>query len=165
MGMNLAEKIISAHLVDGKLDPGADIAIRIDQTLTQDATGTMAYLQFEALGLKAVKTDRTTAAPLPPGFQIRHLFLTARQRYLPPGAPGAVRCPGQNPAGFRFAYSDQRRHWHAGDGGRWPGCGGGHGRRRLLSENAGSRRFGSDSQSAVDIPLTPGNNYDRFPQF
>jgi aconitate hydratase len=57
MGMNLAEKIISAHLVDGRMEPGEDIAIRIDQTLTQDATGTMAYLQFEALGLKSVKTD------------------------------------------------------------------------------------------------------------
>ena len=57
MGMNLAEKIISAHLVDGKMEPGEDIAIRIDQTLTQDATGTMAYLQFEALGLKKVKTE------------------------------------------------------------------------------------------------------------
>ncbi|MEZ5357873.1 MAG: aconitate hydratase [Candidatus Zixiibacteriota bacterium] len=57
MGMNIAEKIISAHLVDGKMITGEDIAIKIDQTLTQDATGTMSYLQFEALGLKKVKTD------------------------------------------------------------------------------------------------------------
>jgi len=57
MGMNLAEKIISAHLVEGDMTPGEDVAIRIDQTLTQDATGTMAYLQFEALGLKKAKTD------------------------------------------------------------------------------------------------------------
>jgi len=57
MGMNLAEKIISEHLVSGHMSPGDDIAIRIDQTLTQDATGTMAYLQFEALGLKKVKTE------------------------------------------------------------------------------------------------------------
>lgn len=57
MGMNIAEKIISSHLVDGRMEPGEDIAVRIDQTLTQDATGTMAYLQFEALGLKKVKTD------------------------------------------------------------------------------------------------------------
>lgn len=61
MGMNIAEKIISAHLVDGKLEPGEDIAIRIDQTLTQDATGTMSYLQFEALGLKKVKTERSVS--------------------------------------------------------------------------------------------------------
>lgn len=57
MGMNLAEKIISAHLVEGEMEQGADVAIRIDQTLTQDATGTMSYLQFEALGLKKVKTE------------------------------------------------------------------------------------------------------------
>jgi len=57
MGMNLAEKIISAHLVEGKMKTGEDIAIKIDQTLTQDATGTMSYLQFEALGLKKVKTE------------------------------------------------------------------------------------------------------------
>jgi len=57
MGHNLAEKIISEHLVSGNMTPGEDIAIKIDQTLTQDATGTMAYLQFEALGLKKVKTE------------------------------------------------------------------------------------------------------------
>ncbi|MCX7597402.1 MAG: aconitate hydratase [Armatimonadetes bacterium] len=53
----LAEKILSAHLVHGELRPGEEIAIRIDQTLTQDATGTMAYLQFEALGLDRVRTE------------------------------------------------------------------------------------------------------------
>ncbi len=57
MGMSLAKKIISAHLVDGKMIPGEEIAIKIDQTLTQDATGTMAYLQFEALGIPRVKTE------------------------------------------------------------------------------------------------------------
>jgi aconitate hydratase len=57
MGKNLAEKIIAEHLVTGNMKPGEDIAIKIDQTLTQDATGTMAYLQFEALGLKKVKTE------------------------------------------------------------------------------------------------------------
>ena len=56
MGQNLAQKMIGAHLVGGKLAPGEEIAIAIDQTLTQDATGTMAYLQFEALGLERVQT-------------------------------------------------------------------------------------------------------------
>ena len=56
MALTLAYKILKAHLVDGELVPGTEIGIRIDQTLTQDATGTMAYLQFEALGLKKVKT-------------------------------------------------------------------------------------------------------------
>lgn len=57
MGENLTHKIVRDHLVSGKMEPGEEIAIRIDQTLTQDATGTMAYLQFEALGLSRVKTD------------------------------------------------------------------------------------------------------------
>ncbi|NLL17619.1 MAG: aconitate hydratase, partial [Clostridia bacterium] len=59
MGMTLAEKIIRDHLVDGEMIPGKEIAIRIDQTLTQDATGTMAYLQFEALGIPKVRTKRS----------------------------------------------------------------------------------------------------------
>lgn len=57
MGKNLVYKILESHLVEGKLEPGAEIAIRIDQTLTQDATGTMAYLQFEAMGVPKVKTE------------------------------------------------------------------------------------------------------------
>jgi len=57
MGKTLAEKVLSEHLLSGRMIPGEDIAIKIDQTLTQDATGTMAYLQFEALGLKKVKTE------------------------------------------------------------------------------------------------------------
>ncbi|MCP4704773.1 MAG: aconitate hydratase [candidate division Zixibacteria bacterium] len=57
MGKSIAQKIIAEHLVSGEMIPGEDIAIKIDQTLTQDATGTMAYLQFEALGLKKVKTE------------------------------------------------------------------------------------------------------------
>lgn len=56
MADTLTYKILKDHLVDGKLEPGKEIGIRIDQTLTQDATGTMAYLQFEALGLDRVKT-------------------------------------------------------------------------------------------------------------
>lgn len=57
MKMNLAQKIIRRHLVEGDMTPGSAIAIRMDQTLTQDATGTMAYLQFEALGIPRVKTE------------------------------------------------------------------------------------------------------------
>ncbi len=57
MGKNLVYKILASHLVDGTLEPGAEIAVRIDQTLTQDATGTMAYLQFEAMGVPKVKTE------------------------------------------------------------------------------------------------------------
>ena len=55
--MNLTEKIISGHLVEGEMSPGAEVALRIDQTLTQDATGTMAYLQLEAMRIPRVKTE------------------------------------------------------------------------------------------------------------
>ena len=57
MGKNIVEKIISAHIVEGEMEPGEPVAIKIDQTLTQDATGTMAYLQFEAMAIPKVKTE------------------------------------------------------------------------------------------------------------
>lgn len=55
--MNIIQKLISAHLVEGRMIPGSEIAVRIDQTLTQDATGTMAYLEFEAMNIPKVKTE------------------------------------------------------------------------------------------------------------
>ncbi len=57
MGMNLAQKIIKSHLIEGEMVAGEEIAIKIDHTLTQDATGTMAYLQLEAMGISRVKTE------------------------------------------------------------------------------------------------------------
>ncbi len=57
MGLNVTQKIIKKHLVEGRLKKGSIVALRIDQTLTQDATGTMAYLQFEAMGIPRVKTE------------------------------------------------------------------------------------------------------------
>ncbi|NMG83405.1 MAG: aconitate hydratase [Methanosarcinales archaeon] len=57
MGLNIAKKIIAEHLVEGEMEVGEEIAINIDRTLTQDATGTMAYLQFESLGVKRVRTE------------------------------------------------------------------------------------------------------------
>jgi aconitate hydratase len=61
LGYNIAQKILLEHLVEGSLKPGEEIAIKIDQTLTQDATGTMAYLQLEAMGIDRVKTKRSVA--------------------------------------------------------------------------------------------------------
>jgi aconitate hydratase len=61
MGKTLVQKILEKHLVVGEWNPGAEIGIRIDQTLTQDATGTMAYLQFEAMGMDRVKTDHSVS--------------------------------------------------------------------------------------------------------
>ena len=59
--MNVAQKLIASHLVTGDLTPGSEISIRIDQTLTQDSTGTMAYLQLEAMGVDKVRTKRSVA--------------------------------------------------------------------------------------------------------
>ena len=61
MGYTIAEKIIKEHLLKGEMTPGSEIGLKIDQTLTQDATGTMAYLQFEAMGTKRVKTELSVA--------------------------------------------------------------------------------------------------------
>lgn len=61
MGLTLTEKILKNHLVDGEFVKGQEIGIKIDQTLTQDATGTMAYLEFEAMGVPRVKTERSVA--------------------------------------------------------------------------------------------------------
>ncbi len=61
MGLTLAQKIIKKHLVCGEMIPGKEIGLRIDQTLTQDATGTMAYLQFEAMNIDRVKTELSVA--------------------------------------------------------------------------------------------------------
>ena len=61
MGLTIAQKIIKSHLISGDMAVGSEIALRIDQTLTQDATGTMAYLEFEAMGIDRVRTERSVA--------------------------------------------------------------------------------------------------------
>ena len=61
MGKTIAQKIIASHLISGNMIPGEEIALKIDQTLTQDATGTMAYLEFETMGISRVKTERSVA--------------------------------------------------------------------------------------------------------
>ena len=61
MGQTIAQKIIAAHLICGDMTTGSEVALRIDQTLTQDATGTMAYLEFETMGIPRVKTEFSIA--------------------------------------------------------------------------------------------------------
>ncbi len=61
MGLTLAQKLIKSHLVEGEMKAGTEIGLKIDQTLTQDATGTMAYLEFEAMGVDRVKTEKSVA--------------------------------------------------------------------------------------------------------
>ena len=60
-GLTIAQKIIRSHLVSGDMTPGSEIGLKIDQTLTQDATGTMAYLEFESMGIPRVRTERSVA--------------------------------------------------------------------------------------------------------
>ncbi len=88
LSLTLAEKIIRAHLVSGEMTPGEEIAIRVGQTLTQDATGTLAYLEFEALNIPRVKTELSVSYvdhnTLQTGFENAddHLFLqTFAARY------------------------------------------------------------------------------------
>lgn len=88
MGLNLTRKIIAAHLADGEMAAGCEIAVKIDQTLTQDATGTMAFLQFEAMGIERVRTELSVSYvdhnTLQAGFENAddHRFLqTAAARY------------------------------------------------------------------------------------
>ncbi len=61
MGLTIAQKIIKSHLISGEMIAGNEIALKIDQTLTQDATGTMAYLEFETMGVERVKTEKSVA--------------------------------------------------------------------------------------------------------
>ena len=84
MGYTIAQKIIKAHLLSGEMTVGSDIGLKIDQTLTQDATGTMAYLEFEAMGV-------------PSGYQkTRHLLFPSGQRHLPPSTFGTFWYSGKN---------------------------------------------------------------------
>ena len=75
MGKNVAQKLIEAHLVDGIIQPGKEIGIKIDQTLTQDATGTMVMLEFEAMQILVQPTGK---------------------RGEPSSSYGTVRCPGKD---------------------------------------------------------------------
>ena len=86
--MNLTQKLISSHLVSGTMKSGKEIAVSIDQTLTQDATGTMAYLEFEAMGIPKVRTRLSVSYvdhnTLQTGFENAddHIFLqTAASKY------------------------------------------------------------------------------------
>ena len=107
--MTITEKIIHKHLISGTPRKGERIVLKIDQTLTQDATGTMAYLQFEALGTPRVRTELSVSYvdhnTLQQGFENADdhrylqtvaakygiLFSRPWKWYLPPGSSGAVR--------------------------------------------------------------------------
>ena len=100
MGYTIGQKLIKSHLLEGEMIPGKEIGIRIDQTLTQDATGTMAYLEFEAMGVERVKTELSVAYidhnTLQTGFENAddHQFIqsVAKKRGLLYSKPGNGIC-------------------------------------------------------------------------
>ncbi len=100
MGYTIGQKLIKSHLLEGEMIPGTEIGIRIDQTLTQDATGTMAYLEFEAMGIERVKTELSVAYidhnTLQTGFENAddHRFIqsVAKKRGLLYSKPGNGIC-------------------------------------------------------------------------
>lgn len=100
MGYTIGQKLIKNHLLEGEMIPGTEIGIRIDQTLTQDATGTMAYLEFEAMGVERVKTELSVAYidhnTLQTGFENAddHRFIqsVAKKRGLLYSKPGNGIC-------------------------------------------------------------------------
>ena len=132
MGKTLTEKLIAAHLVSGTMEPGTEVALRIDQTLTQDATGTMAYLEFESMGIARVKTKRSVAYidhnTLQSGFENaddhRYIQSVAAKHGIWFSRPGNGIChqvhlerfgiAGQDPHRFRQPHPHRRRHRHAG---------------------------------------------------
>ncbi|MCR5150868.1 MAG: aconitate hydratase [Clostridiales bacterium] len=100
MGLTIGQKLIKSHLLEGEMIPGKEIGIKIDQTLTQDATGTMAYLEFEAMGVERVKTELSVAYidhnTLQTGFENAddHRFIqsVAKKRGLLYSKPGNGIC-------------------------------------------------------------------------
>ena len=149
----ITHKILKRHLVEGELRQGAEIGIRIDQTLTQDATGTMAYLQLEALGIDRVRTELSVSYvdhnTLQGSFENAddHRYLqSVAARYgiyfsrpgngFATGPPRTVRRSRQD-AARSTATPHCRRPGHAGHRGWRPGCGRGHGGRPLPDRAGG----------------------------
>ena len=175
MGKTIAQKIIEAHLVSGKMAVGEDVGLRIDQTLTQDATGTMAYLEFEAMGVPRVKTQRSVAYvdhnTLQSGFENaddhRYIQTVAKKHGLYFSRPGNGIChqvhlerfgaPGKTLIG-----SDSHTPTGGGigmlafgAGGHGRGCG--HGRRRVPHQHAQHDKGGAHRRA---FPLGLGQRRD-----
>ena len=144
MGYTLAQKLIKAHLLDGEMTPGSEIGLKIDQTLTQDATGTMAYLEFEAMGVPRVKTERSVAYidhnTLQTGFENAddHRYIQSVCKntacIFPVRATASAIRSIWSGSGFRQdpdrvgqPHPDGGRPRHAGLRCRRAGCGRGHG--------------------------------------
>jgi aconitate hydratase len=117
MSENVSQKLIGSHLVEGRMEAGQEIGLKVDQTLTQDATGTMVMLELEAMNLSRVKTELSAQYVdhnlLQTDFKnpddhlflqrlqkVWHLVQPCRERHEPSGAHGALRRTRQNVAGL-----------------------------------------------------------------
>ena len=167
MSCTLTEKILREHLADGSYEPGKEIGIKIDQTLTQDATGTMAYLQFESMGLSDIATELSVSYvdhnTIQVGFENAddHAYLESiakkygiyfsqtRKWHLPPGPSGKVRETRQDPAWFRQPYTHRRRRRLAGHRCWRPRCGSRNGRWRILPDRASSNQCPPHRQTST----------------
>ena len=154
MKMNVAQKLIASHLDQGTMQPGEEIGLKIDQTLTQDATGTMVMLELEAMGVDQVHTELSAQYVdhnlLQEDYKNPddHRFLQsacqrfgdlvqqARKRSESPDSPRAVWSTRQDAARVRQSYLLGRSHWHVGHRGRWIGRGHGHGWATVLCQDA-----------------------------
>ena len=150
MSENLTRRLIREHLVSGDMRPGQEVALKIDQTLTQDATGTMAYLEFESIGIPRVKTELSVSYIDHNCVQIGyrnaddHVFLqTLAKKYgIYLSKPGNGICHQVHmerfgiPGKTLLGYANRRMSWHAGHRGRGTGCSHGDGRNPLSCKNA-----------------------------
>ena len=148
MGLGVAYKILKSHLAGGQLQSGSSIDIVMDQTLTQDATGTMAYLQFESLGLDHVRNELAVSYvdhnTVQVGFENAddHLYLQSVAAakgivFSKPGngichPPREIRHSRQDPHWFRFPYAHRRRYRDDSHRSRRSGCGPCYGRGSVL---------------------------------
>lgn len=153
MSKNVAQKLIASHLIEGNMRPGEEIGLKIDQTLTQDATGTLVMLEFEALGITRVRTELSAQYVdhnlLQEDFknpddhlftqclqEVRSLVQPSRQWGEPSRAYGTLWCAGKNLVGFGQPYLCSRLVGDVGDRSWWLGGGNGNGRRALSRRDA-----------------------------
>ena len=134
MGRNVTQKLIADHLVEGEMTPGSEIGLRIDQTLTQDATGTMVMLELEAMGIDRVQTELSCqyvdhnliqADHKNPDdhlffaqrlSKVRRLVQSSGQRCQPSCPHGTLWYPRQDDGGLRQPHAGGRI---VGDAGNW----------------------------------------------
>ena len=166
MGKSVTRKIVEQHLVDGEWAVGKEIAIRIDQTLTQDATGTMAYLQFEAIGIPRVRTElsvsyvdhNTLQSDFKNADDHHYLRTVAAKHGIVFSRPGNGIChqvhlerfarPGPHADRQRQPHADGGGHRDAGDGRGRARRGVRDGRRAVPHQGAAGRRRQADRRAS-----------------